>query len=58
MLEMFCSPAFLYDYFGGLATVFPGTGTVEADFSELKLTKDKFSLSLSEISLEAKLHSR
>jgi hypothetical protein len=48
----------LYDFFGGLATVFPGTATVEADFSELKWTKDDFSVSLSGFSLEAKLHSR
>jgi hypothetical protein len=48
----------LYDFFGGLATVFPGTATVEADFSELKWTKDDYSASLSDFSLEAKLHSR
>jgi hypothetical protein len=30
----------LYDFFGGLATIFPGTAIVEADFSELKWTKD------------------
>jgi hypothetical protein len=48
----------LYDFFGGLATVFPGTSTVEADFSDLKWTKDEYSVSLSDFSLEAKLHSR
>jgi hypothetical protein len=26
----------LYDFFGGLATVFPGTATVESDLSQLK----------------------
>ena len=43
---------------GGLATVFPGTATVEADFSNLKWTKDVYSTSLSDFSLEAKLHTR
>ncbi len=40
----------LYNFFGGLATVFPGTAT------ELKWTKDEYSTSLSDFSLEAKLH--
>jgi hypothetical protein len=48
----------LHDFFGGLATVFPGTATVEADFSDLKWTKDKYSVSLSDFSLEAKLHTK
>jgi hypothetical protein len=48
----------LYDFFGGLGTVFPGTATVEADFSNLKWTKDAYSTSLSDFSLEAKLHTR
>jgi hypothetical protein len=48
----------LYAFFGGLATVFPGTATVESDFSELKWTKDVYSVSLSDFSLEAKLHAR
>jgi hypothetical protein len=48
----------IYEFFGGLATIFPGTATVEADFSELKWTKDEHSTSLSDFSPEAKLHSR
>ena len=48
----------LYAFFGGLATVFPGTATVESDFSESKWTKDEYSVSLSDFSLEAKLHTR
>jgi hypothetical protein len=46
----------LHDFFGGLATVFPGTSSVEADFSDLKWTKDMYSTSLSDFSLEAKLY--
>jgi hypothetical protein len=48
----------LYEFFGGLATIFPGTATVEADFSELKWTKDENSTSLSDFSVEAKFHAR
>jgi hypothetical protein len=48
----------LYAFFGGLATVFLGTSTVESDFSELKSTKDEYSVSLSDFSLEEKLSSR
>ena len=48
----------LYAFYGGLATVFPGTATVESDFSDLKWTKDVYSVSLSDFSLEAKLHTR
>ena len=48
----------LYDFFGGLATVFPGTATVESDFSDVKWTKDEYSHSLSDFSLESKLHAR
>jgi hypothetical protein len=48
----------LYEFFGGLATIFPGTATVEADFSDLKWTKNEFSTSMSDFSLEAKLHAR
>ena len=46
----------VYEFLGGLATVFPTTATVEADFSALKWTKDEYSQSLSDFSLEAKLH--
>jgi hypothetical protein len=46
----------LYEFFGGLATIFPGTATVEADFSDLKWAKNEYSTSMSDFSLEAKLH--
>jgi hypothetical protein len=39
---------FLYNFFQGLATVFPGTATVEANFFKLKWTKDEYNSSLSE----------
>jgi hypothetical protein len=45
----------VYDFFGSLATIFPGTATVEADFSALKWSKNRFSAALSDLSLEAKL---
>ena len=48
----------LYNFFGTLATVFPGTPVVESDFSVLKWTKDDHNRSLSDFSLEGKLHAR
>ena len=48
----------LYNFFGTLATVFPGTAVVESDFSILKWTKDEHSMRLSDFSLEGKLHAR
>lgn len=48
----------LYDFCGSLATIFPGTATVEADFSGLKWSKDAHSFSLSDFSLEAKLQAK
>jgi hypothetical protein len=48
----------LFDFFGTLATVFPGTATVESDFSILKWTKNNNSTRLSDFSLEGKLHAR
>jgi hypothetical protein len=46
----------LHKFFGGLATVFPGTSSVESDFSLLKMTSDKHSTNLTDFSLESKLH--
>ena len=48
----------LHEFDGGIATIFPGMPTVEADFSELKWTKDAYSMSLSDFSLESKLQCR
>ena len=45
----------LFNFFGTLATVFPGTSTVESDFSILK---DEHSKSTSDFSLEGKLHAK
>ncbi len=43
-------------FFGGLATVFPGTATVESDFSLINWEKDDFRSSLTDLSLEGILH--
>jgi hypothetical protein len=48
----------LHDFFGGLAMVFPGTPTVEAVFSDLKMTSGQYSTNLTNFSLESKLHSK
>ncbi|BBN00789.1 hypothetical protein Mp_2g02130 [Marchantia polymorpha subsp. ruderalis] len=48
----------LFEFAGGLASVFPGTSTVEADFSRLKREKDIFSQSLSDFGLECVLHAQ
>jgi hypothetical protein len=42
----------LRQFCGGLATVFPGTATVESNFGMLKWEYVKFRLNLSELSLE------
>jgi hypothetical protein len=42
----------LRDFCGGIATAFPNTATVESDFSNLKWEKDKFRMSLTDLSLE------
>lgn len=49
MLEWFC---------GGLATAFPGTATVEADFSLIKWEYDDFRQSLTSFSLEGILQAK
>ena len=48
----------LHEFFGGLATVFPGTPSVESDFSLLKMTGGKHSTNLTDFSLESKLHAK
>jgi hypothetical protein len=43
---------------GALATVFPGTASVEADSSVIKWEKDEYRTSLADISLEGILHAK
>ena len=43
-------------YCGGIASVMPGTSSVEADFSLIHWTKDPNSSALTDFSLEAILH--
>ena len=46
------------NFIGGLATMFPGTSSVESDFSILKWSKDEFSMALNDFSLEGVLHAK
>ena len=46
----------LKEYCGGLASVMPGTSSVEADFSLINWTRDPQSKSLTDFSLESILH--
>ncbi|KAI2490908.1 hypothetical protein MHU86_23673 [Fragilaria crotonensis] len=46
----------LKEFCGGLASVMPGTSSVESDFSLINWTKDPHSKSLTDFSLEAILH--
>jgi hypothetical protein len=46
----------LKEFCGGLASVMPGTSSVESDFSLINWTRDPHSKSLSDFSLEAILH--
>ncbi len=48
----------LQDFCGGLATVFPGTATVESDFSVLKYAKNDYRTALTDFSLEGILHAK
>ena len=43
---------------GALATVFPNTATVEADFSGIKLQKTDYRTNLTDFSLEGCLHAK
>ena len=46
----------LRDFCGGIATVFPNTASVESDFSILGWEKDKYRLSITDLSLEGIMH--
>ena len=48
----------LMEFCGGIATVFPGTSTVESDFSVLRWEKNSFRKSLSDFGLEGVLQSK
>jgi hypothetical protein len=48
----------LFEFAGGLALVFSGTSTMEADFSRLRRKKDIFRHSLSDFGLECVLHAQ
>ena len=48
----------LVQFCGGLASVFPGTSTVESDFSVIGWEKDEYRFSLTDISLEGILHAK
>ena len=48
----------LKEFSGGLATVFPGTAIVEADFSIVNYEKNDYRTSLTDLSLEGILHSK
>ena len=43
---------------GGLVTVFPGTATVESDFSIFKYVNNDFRTSLTDFSLQGILHAK
>ena len=46
----------LRDFCGGIAMVFANTASVESDFSLLGWEKDKYRLSITDLSLEGILH--
>ena len=48
-LKLFC---------GGLATAFPGTSTVESDFSVVKWEKDDCRIALTDFVLKGILHAK
>ena len=48
----------LREFCGGIATVMPGTSSVEADFSLINWTMDPNSSRLTDFSLESKLHAK
>jgi hypothetical protein len=53
-----CCSVELKRFCGGLASVFPGTATVESDFSLSNWEKDDYCASLTDFSLEGILHSK
>jgi hypothetical protein len=48
-LELFC---------GGLATLLPGTASVESDFSIVNYEKDQYRAKLTDFSLEGIMHAK
>jgi hypothetical protein len=48
----------LVDFAGGLATIFPGTATVESDFSVIAWEEDIYRSALTDFSLEVLPHAR
>ena len=48
----------LKEFYGGIATLFPNSTTVEDDFSLLGLEKNQYRKALTDLSLEGVLHSR
>jgi hypothetical protein len=48
----------LKEFCGGLGTVFPGTATVESDFSIVNFEKNDYRAALTDLSLEGILHSK
>jgi hypothetical protein len=48
----------LMNFCGGMATAFPGTSTVESDFSIVKWEKDDCRIGLTDFSLEGILHAK
>ena len=46
----------LKEFCGGLGTVFPGTATIESDFSIVNLEKNDYRAALTDLSLEGILH--
>ena len=48
----------LNNFVGGIALFFPGTSSVESDFSILKWSNDEFSMALTDFSLEGVLHEK
>ena len=48
----------LQKFCGGLASVFPGTASVESDFSLVNYEKDQYRSKLSDFSLEGILHAK
>ena len=48
----------LKEFCGGLGTVFPGTATVESDFSIVNYKKNHYRTVLTDLSLEGILHSK
>lgn len=50
--------AAIKEFCGGLATIFPGTATVESDFSIVNYEKDQYRTALTDFSLEGILHAK